>query len=58
MPASTAVVFRAFAIAISRGVRRILLAVNLPLTGPKRLPASVESEKATLEITNDPERSD
>jgi len=51
-------VFRAFAIAISRGIRRIPLAVNLPLTGPKRLPASVESEKATLEITNDPERSD
>jgi pimeloyl-ACP methyl ester carboxylesterase len=34
-------VFRAFAIAISRGVRRISLAVNLLLTGPERLPVWV-----------------
>jgi hypothetical protein len=56
LSASTAVVFRASA--IPRGVRRTPLAVNLPLTGPKRLPAMVESEKARPEITNDPERSD
>ena len=57
LSASTAVVFRASAIP-PRGVRRTSLAVNLPLTGPNWLPALVESEKAALEIANDPERSD